>query len=155
MRPRLRTCKCWTVSPTRGLERLSLTHIYFNFSPTKTPTPPPTKTASKPPVAEFDDPSILNMGSTLPPALASGLIDQKISATIARLGQFKMAEAPPPQKEKEAYTWQQTHSMLNGNRYRGGGRDSPRVSRLVVRSAFIFTRTFRDVTDERLTSVSK
>ena len=76
------------------------------------------------------------MGSTLPPNIAATglMIDQKISATIARLGQCQVtadsaaAAAPPPQKEKDAYTWQQTQAMLNGNRYRSGGRDSPRVS---------------------------
>ena len=80
---------------------------------------------------EFEDPSILNMGSTLPPGLGpppSLQIDQEVSNIIGKLGQANIGAIPSVRpKEKDAYTWQQTQSMLNGNRYRNG-RDSPRVS---------------------------
>ena len=84
-------------------------------------------------IPEFEDPSILNMGSTLPPGLSisreSPGIDQHVSDTIARLG--SMTTQPIlMKKEPEAYTWQQTQSMLNGNKYNRGGRDSPRVRTL-------------------------
>ena len=71
------------------------------------------------------------MGSTLPPGLGpppSLQVDREVSNIIGKLGQANIGAIPSVKpKEKDAYTWQQTQSMLNGNRYRNG-RDSPRVS---------------------------
>ena len=110
----------------------SLEYSTLTFLTNELSSPPPAVPSPKPvSIPEFEDPSILNMGSTLPPGLSipreSPGIDQHVSDTIARLGSLT-AQPVLTKKEPEAYTWQQTQSMLNGNRYNRGGRDSPRVS---------------------------
>ena len=114
---------CWKV-----LYKFKISSWLLSKSHDKNFISPP-KAAS--PEIEFEDPSILNMGSTLPPGLGpppSLQIDQEVSNIIGKLGQANIGSIPPVRpKEKDAYTWQQTQSMLNGNRYRNG-RDSPRVS---------------------------